>query len=115
MILSKDLESFLSDLKTVHEDPPFAPTPQETRQVLSEYRDAVLVRIQVPPSPDPTSDSARSSDVRLQDKAAEGRIRAGEKSLPQRLQKDGARRIKSSAGMRYALSPGFIFKACRIR
>jgi predicted metal-binding protein len=40
--------------------PPFAPTPQETRQVLSEYRYAVLVRIQVQPSPDPSPDSARA-------------------------------------------------------
>jgi hypothetical protein len=30
------------------------------RLVLSEYRDAVLVRIQVPPSPDPSPDSARA-------------------------------------------------------
>ena len=81
----EDLESLLSDLKTVHEDlkpvfagivvvsnygysgnvrdfccPPFAPSPQETRQALSEYRYAVLVRIQVPPSPDPSPDSARA-------------------------------------------------------
>jgi len=88
----EDLESLLSDLKTVHEDlkpistglvvvadwvrlkcrygcrgygshfccPPFAPSPQETRKVLSEYRQAVLVRIQVPPSPDPSPDSARA-------------------------------------------------------
>lgn len=79
--MSKDLDSLLSELKTVHEDlkpistelivvadwvrlkcrygcraygkhlccPPYSPTPQEMRAVLSAYRHAVLARFEAKP------------------------------------------------------------------
>src|SRR5512136_2998025 len=82
-MMNKDLESIVSELKTVHGDlrlisteiivvsdwvrlkcrygcdnygkrlgcPPFSPTPEETRAVLSEYRNAILARFEVKPDP----------------------------------------------------------------
>jgi predicted metal-binding protein len=79
MIMLKDLDSLLSEMKNVHEDlklissemivvadwvrlkcrygcnsygthlccPPYTPTPQETRAVLSEYRNAVVARFEI--------------------------------------------------------------------
>jgi hypothetical protein len=95
--------------------PPFAPSPQETMpgsfgvQICRAGQDPGFAFSR------PNARLGQGSYVQLQDKAPEGRIRAGEKSLPRRRQKDGAGQIKSSPRMRYALSPGFIFKACRIR
>lgn len=83
VMMNKDMESLLSELKAVHEDlrlipteiivvsdwvrlkcrygcdnygkrlgcPPFTPTPNEARAVLSEYRNAVLARFEAKPDP----------------------------------------------------------------
>lgn len=40
--------------------PPFAPTPDETRRVLSEYSSAIIVRLQMPASSDTGRDQAKS-------------------------------------------------------
>ena len=81
VMMNKDIDGLLSELKSVHEDlhlistdiivvgnwvrlkckygcenygkhlccPPFTPTPDETRAVLSEYRNAALARFEVKP------------------------------------------------------------------
>jgi len=81
--MSRELDSLLAEMKSVHEDlkpistdiivvadwvrlkcqygcksygnhlccPPFAPKPQETKAVLSEYRQAALVRFEAKPDP----------------------------------------------------------------
>jgi len=81
VMMNKDIDGLLSELKSVHEDlhlistdiivvgnwvrlkckygcenygkhlccPPFTPTPDETRAILSEYRNAALARFEVKP------------------------------------------------------------------
>lgn len=50
--------------------PPFSPTPQETRKVLSEYRNAMLARFEVKPDPRLATKQARraisNSAVKMQ-------------------------------------------------
>jgi predicted metal-binding protein len=105
--MNKDLESLLSELKTVHEDlrlipteiivvadwvrlkcrygcdnygkhlccPPFSPTPQETRAILSEYRNAALARFEAKPdsklTPKHAVKALSNSVVKMQKTVAE--------------------------------------------
>jgi predicted metal-binding protein len=83
--------------------PPFALSPQETRQALSEYRYVVRIRIQVPPSPDPSPDSGRSHVFGYKTKLQKAVFELEKKDSLSGCIKMERSRFESSAGMRYAL------------